>query len=135
MASLVFATFPARRNKKRDADMAAFATNDQGRRRGPSAGATMCLTRLSKVTRANRDRSSVFQPRMWKNSSLEVGKHFSSDTSPADIRNLIDRVVISQATMRINLSEVAEENDGARILTFPWTRPSPYRKREITGSS
>ena len=26
---------------------------------------------------------------------------------------------------------VAEENDGARILTLPWTRPSPYRKREI----
>jgi site-specific DNA recombinase len=23
------------------------------------------------------------------------------------------------------------ENDGARILTLPWTRPSPYRKREI----
>ena len=54
-----------------------------------------------------------------------------SDASSADIRNLIDRVVISHATIRIHLSEVAEENDGARILTLPWTRPSPYRKREI----
>jgi site-specific DNA recombinase len=51
--------------------------------------------------------------------------------SQTDIRNLIDRVVISPATIRIHLSEVAEESDGARILTLPWTRPSPYRKREI----
>jgi site-specific DNA recombinase len=28
-------------------------------------------------------------------------------------------------------AEVAEENDSAKILTLPWTRPSPYRKREI----
>jgi site-specific DNA recombinase len=60
-----------------------------------------------------------------------VGKHSSSDASPADIRNLIDRVVISRATIRIHLSEVAEGSDGARILMLPWTRPSPYRKREI----
>jgi hypothetical protein len=53
-------------------------------------------------------------------------------TAPqTDIRNLIDRVVIGRATIRIQLSEVAEENDSARILMLPWTRPSPYRKREI----
>jgi hypothetical protein len=51
--------------------------------------------------------------------------------SQTDVRNLIDRVVISRATIRIQLSEVAEENASARILTLPWTRPSPYRKREI----
>jgi site-specific DNA recombinase len=44
---------------------------------------------------------------------------------------LIDRVVTSHASIRIHLSEVADERDGARILTLPWTRPSPYRKREI----
>jgi hypothetical protein len=60
-----------------------------------------------------------------------VGKHSSSDAAPAAIRNLIDRVVISPATIRIHLSEVAEENDGARIRALPWTRPSPYREREI----
>jgi site-specific DNA recombinase len=60
-----------------------------------------------------------------------VGKLSSSDASLPDIRNLIDRVVISHATIRIQLSEVTEENDGARILTLPWTRPSPYRRREI----
>ena len=64
-----------------------------------------------------------------------VGKLSSSDASPADIRNLIDRVVISHATIRIHLSEVADESDGARILTLPWTRPSPYRKREIIQGS
>jgi site-specific DNA recombinase len=51
--------------------------------------------------------------------------------SQTDIRNLIDRVVVGRATIRIQLSEVAEENDSARILTLPWTRPSPHRKREI----
>jgi len=60
-----------------------------------------------------------------------VGKLSLSDASLAGIRNLIDRVVISHATIRIQLSEVAEENDGARILTLPWTRRSPYGKREI----
>jgi site-specific DNA recombinase len=51
--------------------------------------------------------------------------------SQTDVRNLIDRVVIGRATIRIQLSEVAEENDSVRILTLPWTPPSPYRKREI----
>jgi site-specific DNA recombinase len=51
--------------------------------------------------------------------------------SQIDIRKLIDRVVIGRATIRIQLSEVAEESDGAGVLTLPWTRPSPYRKREI----
>jgi site-specific DNA recombinase len=51
--------------------------------------------------------------------------------SQTDIRNLIDRVAISNATIQIHLSEVADGSDGARILTLPWTRPSPYRKREI----
>jgi site-specific DNA recombinase len=60
-----------------------------------------------------------------------VGHLSSSDASLSDIRNLIDRVVISRATIRIYLSELAEENDDARILTLPWTRPSSYRKREI----
>jgi site-specific DNA recombinase len=60
-----------------------------------------------------------------------LGKHSSSDDSPADIRHLIDRVVISHASIRIHLSEVAEKSGATRILTLPWTRPSPYRKREI----
>jgi site-specific DNA recombinase len=51
--------------------------------------------------------------------------------SQTDIRNLIDRVVIGRPTIRIQLPEVAEENDGERILTLPWTPPSFYRKREI----
>src|ERR1700688_3335882 len=51
--------------------------------------------------------------------------------SQTDIRHLIDRVVIGHATIRIQLSEVADGTDSARILTLPWTRPSPYRKREI----
>jgi site-specific DNA recombinase len=62
-----------------------------------------------------------------------LGKLLSPDhaASQTDIRNLIDRVVVGRATIRIQLSEVAEGTDSARILTLPWTRPSPYRKREI----
>jgi hypothetical protein len=60
-----------------------------------------------------------------------VGKLSFSDASLANIRDLIDRVVVGHATIRIHLSEVVEENDGARILILPWTRLSPYRKREI----
>jgi site-specific DNA recombinase len=51
--------------------------------------------------------------------------------SQSGIRDLIDRVVIGHATIRIHLSEVAEEHDSARILTLSWARRSPYRKREI----
>jgi site-specific DNA recombinase len=51
--------------------------------------------------------------------------------SQTDIRELIDRVVIGRATIRIQLSDVAEGTDGAKILTLPWTRPSSHRKREI----
>ena len=43
-----------------------------------------------------------------------VGKLSSSDASRADIRNLIDHVVISHASIRIRLSEVAEENEGEK---------------------
>ena len=64
-----------------------------------------------------------------------VGKLSSSDASPDDIRNLIDRVVVSHSTIRIQLSEVADESEATRILTLPWTRPSPYRKREIIQSA
>jgi len=51
--------------------------------------------------------------------------------SQTDIRDLIDRVVIGRSTIRIQLSDVAETDAGARILTLPWTPASPYRKREI----
>ena len=77
--------------------------------------------------------SSAFRPPMSRVLVAEaLGKlSLGRATSQTDIRNLVDRVVIGRATIRIRLSEVAEENDSARILTLPWTRPSPYRKREI----
>jgi len=57
-----------------------------------------------------------------------LGKRAASQT---DIRELIDRVVIGRAAVQIHLAEAAEAEAGARTLTLPWTRPSPYRKREI----
>jgi len=71
--------------------------------------------------------SQMRRPRMRPYASCLQIAH----ASQTDIRNLIDRVVISRAAVQIHLSEVAEGTDSARILTLPWTRPSPYRKREI----
>jgi site-specific DNA recombinase len=44
---------------------------------------------------------------------------------------LIDHVTIGRAMIEVQLSDVAEGNDGARTLTLPWRPPSPYRRREI----
>jgi site-specific DNA recombinase len=52
-------------------------------------------------------------------------------TSQTNIRDLIDRVVIGRAAVRIQLSEAAGEEARERTLTLPWTPPSPHRKREI----
>jgi DNA invertase Pin-like site-specific DNA recombinase len=51
--------------------------------------------------------------------------------SPADIRDLVDRVTIRRAEIQIQLSEAAEAGPSARALTIPWMPPSPYRKREV----
>jgi site-specific DNA recombinase len=49
--------------------------------------------------------------------------------SQTDIRDRIDRVVIGRTMIQIHLSEGTEA--GVETLTLPWTRPSPYRRREI----
>jgi site-specific DNA recombinase len=54
-----------------------------------------------------------------------------STASQADLRNLIDRITISRTKIQVQLAEAAESEAGARMLTLPWTPPSPYRKREI----
>jgi hypothetical protein len=51
--------------------------------------------------------------------------------SQTDVRDLIDHVTIGRVMIEVQLSDVAEGNDGARTLTLPWTPPSPYRRREI----
>jgi hypothetical protein len=58
--------------------------------------------------------------------------------SQTDIRELIDRVVIGRATIRIQLSEVAEGTDSARILTLTQPRgncreTSGGRSAEVKG--
>jgi site-specific DNA recombinase len=84
--------------------------------------------------KSKRDPSCAFRPPMSKTLVTEALGKLSPDhgASQTDIRNLIDRIVIGRATIRIQLSEVAERTDSARILTLPWTRPSPYRKREMS---
>jgi DNA invertase Pin-like site-specific DNA recombinase len=48
-----------------------------------------------------------------------------------EIRSLIDRVTLERTTIRIALSPDLEEYEEAKVLTIPWTPPSPYRRREI----
>jgi hypothetical protein len=49
----------------------------------------------------------------------------------ANLRAAVERVVISQTTIEIELAESAAGHDQNRILIIPWTPPSPYRRREI----
>jgi site-specific DNA recombinase len=60
-----------------------------------------------------------------------VGKLSLTGASQADIRDLIDRVTVSRTAIQVQLSEAVEAEADARTLTFPWTLPSPYRKRQI----
>jgi DNA invertase Pin-like site-specific DNA recombinase len=48
------------------------------------------------------------------------------------VRDAIERVMVGKAGIEIRLSEAAASDEGQyRILTIPWTPPSPYRRREI----
>src|SRR6185312_3399481 len=49
----------------------------------------------------------------------------------ATLRAAIERVVISRATIEIELAEGMANHDQNRILIIPWTPPSPHRRREI----
>ncbi len=49
----------------------------------------------------------------------------------ATVRAAIERVVISRATIEIELAEEMASDDQNRILIIPWTPPSPHRRREI----
>jgi hypothetical protein len=58
-----------------------------------------------------------------------VGKLSSTrGSSRNDIRGPFDRVVIGRASIQIQLSEVVAAHAGARILTLPWSPPSPIAR-------
>jgi site-specific DNA recombinase len=54
-----------------------------------------------------------------------------SDDYAADLRDAIVRVTISRTTITIQLSDAVRADASDRILTVPWTAPSPHRRREI----
>ena len=56
---------------------------------------------------------------------------FGRAASLGDLRSRFDRVTIGRTAIQVQLSEAADAEAGERTLTLPWTRPSPYRKREI----
>ena len=49
----------------------------------------------------------------------------------ATLRAAIERVVMSRTTIEIELAEGMASDDQTRILSIPWTPPSPHRRREI----
>jgi hypothetical protein len=49
----------------------------------------------------------------------------------ANARPAVQRVVISQTTIEIELAEERVADDHNRILIVSWTPPSPHRRREI----
>jgi site-specific DNA recombinase len=49
----------------------------------------------------------------------------------ANVRAAVERVVISQTTIEIELFEERVADDQNRTLIIPWTPPSPYRRREV----
>jgi site-specific DNA recombinase len=49
----------------------------------------------------------------------------------ATLHAAIERVVMSQMTIEIELAEGMASDDQNRILIIPWTPPSPHRRREI----
>jgi hypothetical protein len=65
------------------------------------------------------------------------GRGASTDSPavhPSDyeaLRAAIERVVMSRTTIEIELAEGMASDDQNRILTIPWTPPSPHRRREI----
>jgi hypothetical protein len=51
-----------------------------------------------------------------------------------NLRAAVERVVLSQTKIEIELAESAAGDDQNRILIIPWTPPSPYRRRQIIHS-
>ncbi len=64
------------------------------------------------------------------NTTSPEGRRAASDRH-AEIRSLVDRITLERTTIRVALSPDLEEYEEAKILTIPWTPPSPYRRREI----
>ena len=52
-------------------------------------------------------------------------------TLAEEARAAIERVVMSQTTIEIELAEGMTSDDQDRILIIPWTPLSPHRRREI----
>jgi site-specific DNA recombinase len=70
-----------------------------------------------------RSRDDVATP-AHQNESVALHPSYS-------IGSFIDRVTIERATIRIVWSADIEERGESRILSIPWTAPSPYRRRDI----
>ena len=93
-----------------------------------------------RVTEAVRAASSASDRQGWHGlrQPKASGRGASTDSPAvrssafdATLRAAIERVVISRATIEIELAEGMARDDQNRIVIVPWTPPSPHRRREI----
>jgi hypothetical protein len=69
-----------------------------------------------------------------RSTNTTLATNSPSSTAPSSFddraRSAIERVTIGKSGIEIQLSD-ARASEGDRIVTIPWTLPSPHRRREI----
>jgi site-specific DNA recombinase len=64
-------------------------------------------------------------------SQSSIDGEYEASNHHGEFRDLIDRVTIGKALIKIALSASARSEGEANVLSIPWIAPSPYRRREI----
>jgi hypothetical protein len=62
---------------------------------------------------------------------LKIDRHADGGEPEEGLRDAIERVIISQTMIEIRLADPLAAENPCRVLTAPWTAPSPFRRREI----
>ena len=76
-------------------------------------------------------RRELHQPRASGHGALTDPPAVHPSGYDATLRATIERVVMSRATIEIELAEGMASDDQSRILIIPWTPRPPHRRREI----
>jgi site-specific DNA recombinase len=83
---------------------------------------------------------SVADAKPWKaripstasaQNGLKIDQHADRGEPEEGLRDTIERVIISRTMIEIRLTDSLAAEYPCRVLTVPWTTPSPFRRREI----
>ena len=102
-----------------------------GRRRWRSSGGSQKRYARSRPLPIGRVGTQLLQPKASGHSASTDSPVVHPSDFDATLRAAIERVVISRATIEIELTEGMARDGQNRILIIPWTPPSPHRRREI----